>query len=78
MNNFWIVFKLKFLSTQKLQEKWIRTIYIYIYILKKSNKNFIEKIIRLLFFILQIDIIYLLIYHVYTCIIVGDLYELCM
>ena len=47
MKNFWIV----------IGEEDKNNIYIYIYL--KSNKNFIEKIIRLLFFILQIAIIYL-------------------
>ena len=42
MKNFWIV----------IGEEDKNKIYIYIYL--KSNKNFIEKIIRLLFFILQI------------------------
>ena len=48
MKNFWIVIG---------EEDKNKNIYIYIYL--KSNKNFIEKIIRLLFFILQIAIIYL-------------------
>ena len=49
MKNFWIVIG--------EEDKNKKKKYIYIYL--KSNKNFIEKIIRLLFFILQIAIIYL-------------------